>query len=307
MTSDNALTTVTDIQPAIDLVINSVDSIHTRRSYSRALYDFMEWWESENKPLLTKMTVNRYKAEVLEPSGYSPATINLRLSAIKKLANEAADNEMIEQSQANGINRIKGVKSAGVRTGNWLELEQAQALLNAPDTNTLKGIRDRAILSVLIGAGLRRSETAALKFDQIQQRDSRWVILDISGKGNRVRTVPISSWVKMAIDEWTTAADIYTGFVFRPLYKGGKVAGEKVTPMLIYRVADLYAKELGFNTLAVHDLRRTHAKLALKGGAQLDQIQLTLGHASLRTTQKYLGTELDLQNAPSDHLGLRLE
>ena len=65
----------------------------------------------------------------------------------------------------------------GIRTGNWLSLRQAQALLSAPDVATLKGLRDRAILAVLLGCGLRRSEVAALTFAHVQQRDGRWCIV----------------------------------------------------------------------------------------------------------------------------------
>jgi len=63
---------------------------------------------------------------------------------------------------------------------------------------------------------------------------------------------------------------------------------------------------MGFGKIAPHDLRRTFAKLAHKGGSALDQIQLSLGHGSIQTTQRYLGVEQDLTDAPCDRLGLRL-
>ena len=95
---------------------------------------------------------------------------------------------------------MKSAKSIGVRTGNWLSLRQAQALLNAPDITTMKGLRDRAIIAVLLGCGLLRSEVAALTMSHIQQRDGRWCIVDLHGKHRRVRTVPMPTWVKVAID-----------------------------------------------------------------------------------------------------------
>ena len=87
------------------------------------------------------------------------------------------------------------------------------------------------------------------------------------------------------------------------MHKGGRVTGDKVTPQLVFRVVAEYAGE----DVSAHDLRRTFAKLAHKGGSPVDQIQLSLGHASLRTTERYLGIEQDLTNAPCDHLGLKLE
>ena len=301
-----ATTTTTDIKPVVDMVINSLSSKHSRRAYKRALTDFLTWWTAEGKPPLFKATVNTYKTEVLEESGLSPSTINQRMSAIRKLAEEAADNGLLSQEQANGISRIKGVKTSGVRSGNWLQKEQAQAILGAPDVLTLKGLRDRAILAVLVGSGIRRSEVAELTFDTIQQREGRWVLVDITGKGNRVRTIPLPAWAKDAIDQWSKVANLTDGFIFRPMNKGGNITGERVTSQLIYRVVNQYAEALGFENLAAHDLRRTFAKLAHKGGAGVDQIQLTLGHASLKTTERYLGVEQNLTDAPCDRLGLDL-
>jgi integrase len=169
----------------------------------------------------------------------------------------------------------------------------------------LKAYRDRAILAAMIGAGLRRSEAAALTFDHIQQRDGRWVIVDIIGKGNHVRSVPIPSWVKLAIDEWQSLASI-SGRVFQAIHKGGHITRDAMTPQAIRDVIKHYGAQIGKPELAAHDLRRTYAKLAHKGGAGVDQIQLSLGHASLKTTERYLGVEQNLTDAPGDHLGLAL-
>lgn len=294
-----------DYQAAVCLVCDGLTSEHSRRAYEKALTDFLAWYQANGNPGLTKATVQRYKT-VLQNAGVSPATVNQRMSAIRKLAQEAADNGLIDQAAANGIARVRGVKTQGVRAGNWLTREQAQRLINAPDSTTLKGLRDRAILAVLVGAGLRRAEAAALTFEQIQQREGRWVIADLVGKGNRVRTIPIPSWVKVAIDEWAQTAGIAAGRVFRPVHKGGFLNGETMTAQAIHNVVKEYAAALGYG-LAAHDLRRTFAKLAHKGGAGLDQIQLSLGHASVKTTERYLGIAQDLTNAPCDHLGLSLD
>jgi len=122
----------------------------------------------------------------------------VRITAVRKLAVEAADNGLLAPELAAGITRVKGARAKGVRIGNWLSLRQAQALLNAPDTTTKKGLRDRAMLAILIGCGLRRSEVAALTLGHIQQRDNRWCIIDMVGKHGRVRTVPMPTWTKNA-------------------------------------------------------------------------------------------------------------
>ena len=304
--NDNAIsvTDVNDAQAIISLVLDGLSSVNSKRAYQKALIDFMAWYTEQGKPGLSKAIVQRYK-NVLQTLGLSSSTINQRMSAIRKLAQEAADNGLVDQTIANGVARVGGVKSLGVRAGNWLTKGQAQALINTPDITTLKGLKDRAILAVMLGAGLRRSEVAELTFDHIQQRDGRWVIVDIVGKGNRVRTVPIPSWTKAAIDEWAQAAGIRQGNIFLPVHKGGWINGNSMTPQAIRNTVSQYAQMLGFDT-AAHDLRRTYAKLAHRGGSPLEQIQLSLGHASIKTTEKYLGVQQNLADAPCDKLGLVL-
>jgi site-specific recombinase XerD len=178
--------------------------------------------------------------------------------------------------------------------------------LNAPDVKTLKGVRDRALLAVLIGCGLRQAEAAILSVSHIQQREGRWAIVDIIGKRDKMRTVPMPSWAKATIDRWTYAARIDENFIFRRVNKGGNLMGERLTEQAIYNIVVGYAEKLEKQGIAPHDLRRTFAKLAHKGGSPIDQIQLSLGHDSIQTTEKYLGVEQDLTDAPCDHLGLKI-
>src|SRR5437870_8279875 len=196
------------------LVLDSVSSPITRRVYNLGLNEFFEWFGQEPRAGFTKATVSAWRV-ALEARGLGAVSINVRITAVRKLAVEAADNGLLAPELANGITRVKGVASKGVRLGNWLSIRQAQALLNAPDANTAKGLRDRAILAVLLGCGLRRSEAAALTFTHIQQRDGRWCIVDLIGKHGRVRTAPMPIWVKVAIDSWTSAAGVAFGHVFR--------------------------------------------------------------------------------------------
>lgn len=305
MLAEAAIVKVSNPLPIINLVLDGLTSENSKRAYGKALNDFITWYQREPTTGLTKATVQQYRT-LLQNSGVAPSTVNLRLSAIRKLAQEAADNGLVDQSMASSISRVKGVKSQGVRAGNWLTKEQAQDLLDIPDCKTIKGLRDRAILAVFLGAGLRRSEVSSLSFDHIQQREGRWVFVDLIGKGNRIRTIPIPSWVKSAIDEWVNATGISApGLIFRPIHKGRFINGIGMTSQAIQDVVKLYSRRLEF-VLSAHDLRRTFAKLAHKGGSGLDQIQLSLGHASIKTTERYLGITQDLTDAPCDHLGLRI-
>src|SRR5919199_185642 len=89
--------------------------------------------------------------EMVCDAGMAPSSVNQRLSAIRRLATEAEDNGLLDPQVANGIRAVKGARREGRRTGNWLTRDEAQQWLDAPDTRTLKGKRDRALLAVLIG------------------------------------------------------------------------------------------------------------------------------------------------------------
>jgi site-specific recombinase XerD len=183
---------------------------------------------------------------------------------------------------------------------------QAQKLLNAPDVTMTKGLRDRAILAVLLGCGLRRSEVAALTVAHVQQRDGRWCIVDLIGKHGRVRTIPMPTWVKVAQDAWTAGAGVAEGYVFRPVNRGGEVQGAGLSEKVVWQLRQGYAAAAGVAGIAPHDLRRSCAKMCRAAGGELDQIQLLLGHASVQTTERYLGTKQDLVHAPNDGIKLRV-
>src|SRR5262249_41469326 len=153
---------------------------------------------------------------------------------------------------ASGIARVKGVPSKGIRLGNWLSAKQAQTLLNAPDSTTTKGLRDRAILAVLLGCGLRRSEVAALTVGHVQLRDGRWCIVDLRGKHGRVRTVPMPTWVKVAIDAWTVDAGVADGQVFRSVNRGGQVQSAALSEKVVWQLLQGYAAAAGVRGIAPH-------------------------------------------------------
>jgi integrase len=190
--------------------------------------------------------------------------------------------------------------------GNWLSLKQAQALLNVPDITTIKGLRDRAIIAVLLGCALRRSEVAALTMNHIQQRDGRWCIVDLVGKHGRIRTVPMPTFVKVAIDAWTGPAGVVDGYLFRPVIRGDQVRGDVLSEKVVWQMLRPYLAAAGVPGIAPHDCRRTAAKLCRAAGGELEQIQMLLGHASVQTTERYLGTKQDLVHAPNDGIKLRV-
>lgn len=114
------------------------------------------------------------------------------------------------------------------------------------------------------------------------------------------------AWVKVAIDAWTSTAGVACGHVFRHVNRAGCVTGERVGEKVVWQMLREYAAGIGIPGLAPHDLRRTCAKLCRAAGGELEQIQMLLGHASVQTTERYLGTKQDLVHAPNEAIRLRV-
>jgi len=240
----------------------------------------------------------------LESRQLAPGTINVRLASVRRLAYEAADSGLLSPELAAGIRRVKGAKRLGVRLGNWLTAEEARLLWQLPNTNGLKGKRDRAILAILLGCGLRRRELADLLLDHLQRREEHWAIVDLVGKGGHLRTVPVPDWVKRAIDEWVTAAGIKGGKLFRCVCRAGNSWGDGMTEKVVWHVVKENGAKLGLSKVAPHDLRRSCARLYHAAGGEPEQIQFLLGHVSVQTTERYLGCKQRLKGAVNDRIGI---
>ena len=146
-----------------------------------------------------------------------------------------------------------------------------------------------------------------MRVDSIQLREDHWVIADLLGKAGHIRTVPVPSWVKDAIDEWKQASTVAEGALFRSIHRTGRVWGAGMTPKVLWEIVRQAASRAGIEKLAPHDLRRTCARLCRLAGGELDQIQFLLGHVSIQTTERYLGCKQKLRCAVNDQIGIEPE
>ena len=292
-----------DLEQTKSAVINSLTSKSGQRTYEHAITEFVDWYCSEPRLAFNRAVVLRYRI-YLEQRLLAPTTINLRLAAVRRVAYEAADSGLLSPELAAGIRRVKGVRRIGVRLGNWLTADQGRNLLLKAAGEDLRSKRNYSMLALLVGCGLRRGELLALTMRSVQLREDHWVIADLHGKAGHIRTVPVPTWVKEAIDGWTLASAISDGRIFRSINKAGKIWGDGMTPKVIWEVVKRAALAAGIDKLAPHDLRRTCARLCHLAGGELEQIQFLLGHVSIQTTERYLGCKQKLRFAVNDKLGL---
>jgi integrase len=265
----------------VDSVLRSLQSPDTVRSYRTgidALYAF------KGPRLLTPDLLYEWREAMRQAS--TSGTVNARFAAVRKLFVQATHAGVLTDAEAAPLLRVQGLPYLGSRVGNWLTPAQAQALLRVPDRKRLLGCRNFCILAVLLGCALRVSELAALDVRSIQQRDGRWVLADILKK-RHMRTVAIPGWTKLAIDAWLKRSGVTSGRLI------------DITPQAILHVVRNAASRIGIAGIGPHDLRRTCARAMWTKQVPLEQIQLMLGHQSMR----YLGSLQNLAHAPNDDLG----
>ena len=131
------------------------------------------------------------------------------------------------------------------------------------------------------------------------------MIADLVGKGGHVRTVPVPSWVKTALDAWLTGVKLTAGPIFRAINKAGRIGKNSFSPKVIWGVVKEGCSKCGLDGIAPHDLRRTGARLCHEAGGEVEQIQFLLGHVSVQTTERYLGCKQPLRDAVNERIGLQ--
>lgn len=175
-----------------------------------------------------------------------------------------------------------------------LTREQAEALLSAPGVGNLRGLRDTALLAVMLCTGVRVAEAAALTVGDLRQRlKGELGLLVREGKGKKTRFVPWGelSWALVIVDKWLAVAGITAGPVFREIRKGGKVQAEGLTTRAINQILKQYPLVIEGRRRAArpHDLRRTYAARQYEAGMDMNALRQNLGHEDVKTTQGYIG------------------
>ena len=183
----------------------------------------------------------------------------------------------------------------------WLSSSEVRYLMSTVNGRT--GRRDKIVLALLVGAGLRRDEAVNLRWEDVKNQGER-VVLDIVGKGQKARIVPISDTLAIMLQSWRQLSkSTKSERVLRGHASGGRLT-DSLTGAQLFNIVRKYGKRIGKEALAPHDLRRTFAQLGYENGVPVTQLSRLLGHASIETTQRYLNMELDLNVTASDFVPL---
>jgi len=222
----------------------------------------------------------------LSDQGKSPSTVALYLSAIKGVMKEAWLSKMIEPDQYHRIFQVKKPAGSRVRKGKALDLGDVNKTVDTCDDDTITGVRDKAIISVLLGAGLRREECANLQLSDIEFGLNT---INVIGKGNKQRVLPVEDTVMDSIFEWVDGVrGEHQGPLFLPIRKNGNIGETALSDTSIYQICIKRGYEAGIENLKPHNLRRTYGTEHDKAGTDLQTTSDLLGHESLDTTRTYI-------------------
>jgi site-specific recombinase XerD len=296
---------LSEIEP-INLWCASIQSAQTRRAYRRDARDFMSFLGidcSLDMANVKRAHLLAWRAR-LQNSGLSAATVCRKLAAVSSMYEFMVDEGQLQ------INPMVGLKRPQVDTYEGktpkLSTRQAGELLNAPPTSSVKGLRDRAILSMLLFHGLRRQELCNLRIGDFAQMREGAPHLCVHGKGGKTRYIPLRDHTVKAVLAYlqrTSDAELPQRALFLQLHPVNSTSVQKgISADGVYKnVIKKYLSQIGVNgpNFGAHALRVTAATNALENGADLNHVKRWLGHAHISTTQLYDRRAQKLEESPT--------
>ena len=270
----------------------NINNENTRRAYRGDVEHFVAFCGIETADEFRDVQRAHVIAwrQLLISEELATATIRRKLSSISSLYDYLCNENAVETNPVAGVKR----PTEGTNEGKTPALsdDQARALLQAPEGDSLKAVRDRALLATYLFHALRRSEVAQLRI--IDMRERRGVMhFTVFGKGSKTRYVPVHPAALSAIEDYLRQAghgEDRTGALFRPMRSRVRERLEEaITGDGIYKLLKRYGAKAGIKLdgLCLHALRATAATNALEHAADIAYVQMWLGHANISTTRLY--------------------
>lgn len=224
--------------------------------------------------------------ELLCGTGRATATVNTYLSALKGVAKEAWMLKLMDVESFQHIRAVRNLRGSRLPRGRALPAEEIRKLFAACEADvSYLGVRDAALLGVILGCGLRRSEAVGLSFSDVVTHERA---LRVLGKGNKERLayMPAGTWQRLQ-----TWIDQVRGEMAGPLFirirRFDTLTNDRLTDQAVYHILQVRQRQAQIVRCAPHDLRRTFATAMLDNGEDLITVKDAMGHASVTTTQQY--------------------
>ena len=288
-TSHNLATAQTTANPAL-VYLASLPSPESRRVMASALSSIVRMVKPEstleNFPweALRFEHVNAIRSALMER--YKPATVNRHLAALKGVLKSAWRMGLISDADYMRAVDVKGVRGETLPAGRMLDAGEVAAVVAACKADhSPAGVRDAALLAVLLAGGLRRAEVVALDMEDYNPETGELTVRH--GKGRKERIVWLTNGARRAVNAWLEVRGLEPGPLFLPINKGGRIISKRMTSQAIYNALQKRASQAGVTKFTPHDMRRTFASTLLDNGADLAVVSALMGHANITTTARY--------------------
>ncbi len=221
----------------------------------------------------------------LTEKGRSPQTINTYLSALKGIAQDLRNKKCISEDELKLITKIKGKRGSHKNKGRSLSVTELNKLIDlCLYKDNPKSLRDAVMMTLLYGAGLRRSEITTLNISDYEENGGK---IRIIGKGNKARIIKLNERAIDMLNNWLDLRGRYAGVLFVRINKGGNLTKSPLSGQAVYNLVVERYKEAGLKRLSPHDLRHSFATNLLMNGTGISVIQELMGHEDIQTTSIY--------------------
>jgi site-specific recombinase XerD len=272
-----------DITSYIDKFLDHLKSMgrsdHTVTNYAVDLTQFAEYLEKQNVKKISGINSDNLRGFIRDVMGFGLAksSASRKLSALKGFVRWLYKREYI---QADFAKELRGPKLPEILPRALSYKETERLITEGPEPGK-SFERDRLLLEIMYGSGLRVSEVTGLNAEDVALGQR---IFTVTGKGDKTRIVPFSKTVQKLLEDWLTKRNIESG----PIFVSDKKPFKRLTVRTVHRVVERAAKRVGIHGISPHTLRHCFATHMLENGAPLRMVQEMLGHESISTTQRYL-------------------
>ena len=267
----------------------SLPSPQSRRAMRNALHRALRAGDITENPLdipwqtVTYAHFQALKAR-LQEKGFSPASINQSLTALRSVLKEAWRLGLLSAEQYHRSADVHAVPNRRLPPGRVLGFDSLRALFTAcHQDGTVAGTRDAALFGVLFGCGLRRSEAVSIDLEDLTPDRS----VKIRGKGGLERICYFSAGTGTAVADWVTVRGSWNGPLFPRIRKAGQITSARLTPQSVRYILENRARIAGLTPPRPHDARRTFITSLLDRNIDILTVQKMAGHADPRTTSRY--------------------
>lgn len=275
-------------KPAL-MYLGELHTEYSKRTMRSALNLFARWGGADSLldvewAKLTPVAVSAFMRQQLS-AGKSAVSVNLYLCALKGVAKAAWQLELLNHDALDRIRSIKQVRVSRLPVGRSLTYSESAALLSAAAGDDPQKIRDRAILTLFLGCGLRRAEICSLQMDKVDLFDGT---IRLIGKGNKERKAFLTPDVQRTVAEWLDVRTEVPGYLFGNYTVGRRLRVDRpLNPSSLSRILKKYCDAAGVDSVTPHDLRRTFATRLIDKNVDLVTVKNLMGHANIATTSLY--------------------